>query len=574
MVAVGFDFGTTYSTLSVHFGTHVATLQLDGSEFVPTLLALRRDGTYAFGSAVSDLNPKQHSVFRDLKRWIGVTSLTVGAYKKKLKPAYEVSVTGDVFSPRITSSDGQLTLSLLELVATFMRLCLLTFSDQLSLQIDDICVSVPAQYTTSQRLFMKSAEQLTGFKTVHIMNEPSAALYASVGLVAKSGFSYYIVFDFGGGTFDVSVVGRHNDCFAVLYSQGDLFLGGRDIDAAIAEYAKKTFSIELTIKESQELKERVSLLKTSYTVKGFTLSYDYLKIICQPFYERAVATTLACYRNSGLSSSAFLVPIGGSVSLPGLLDFLSNHSSLRFVSHIITYKAFRSAVSEGCALFRYAIGKTGRLFVDVLTSGLFINSTTFDIEPILLPGTAVPVVASHRVSQDLDRNSRTYFTKLLYEGVAFRAHDNDLLTKFTIKPEDFGLSAGMWLTDITVSVSSMGLLSITATATTGNRRVLTFSREAPPGLRLLSRVTAPRVARVDLKISESAISNYVFSLCGSPRQLSWPFNYQAYKGDERLRSALKSRGIGLASLDLYLQSAPAPFYSGLIPATPYSYRPT
>ncbi|XP_073123835.1 luminal-binding protein 5-like [Henckelia pumila] len=234
---IGIDLGTTYSSVGVSKNGHVEIIPNDqGNRFTPSWVGFSTDGERLIGEAAKNqaaVNPER-TVF-DVKRLIGrkfedeqvQRDMKLSPYKivnKDGKPYIEVKIKdgeAKVFSPE-------------EITAMILTKMKETAEAYLGKKINDAVVTVPASFNDAQRKATQDAGVIAGFNFVRIVKEPIAAAIA-YGF-DKGGNKNILVFDLGGGTFDVNILTIDYGVFEVLATNGDTHLGGEDFDQRIMEY--------------------------------------------------------------------------------------------------------------------------------------------------------------------------------------------------------------------------------------------------------------------------------------------------------------------------------------------------
>ncbi|KAL6637703.1 hypothetical protein ACP70R_025275 [Stipagrostis hirtigluma subsp. patula] len=234
---IGIDLGTTYSCVGVYRNGHVDIIANDqGNRITPSWVAFTDDERLVGEAAKNQapLNP-QRTIF-DIKRLIGrrfddeevqrdVRYLPYKVVDKGGKPYVEVPMKGGerkVFSPEEISA----------MILSKMRE---TAESYLGQRVTDAVVTVPAYFNDAQRQATKDASTIAGLNVPRIINEPTAAAIA-YGLDKKGAEMSVLVYDLGGGTFDVSVLSLDHGVFEVLATSGDTHLGGEDFDQRVMDH--------------------------------------------------------------------------------------------------------------------------------------------------------------------------------------------------------------------------------------------------------------------------------------------------------------------------------------------------
>ena len=237
--AVGIDLGTTNSVIAVmEGGEPVVLVNAEGNRTTPSVVAFKGDqrlvGQVAKRQAV--LNP-QGTLF-EIKRFIGRTWDEV---KNEAERApYEV-VQGDDGGVRFVVEGKQYTPE--EISAMVMRKLADDAGERLGTKVTQAVITVPAYFNNSQREATQNAGRIAGLEVLRIVNEPTAAALA-YGL-EKKGNETVLVFDLGGGTFDVSVLEVGDGVFEVRSTSGDTHLGGSDMDYAIVQWLADDDAVDL-----------------------------------------------------------------------------------------------------------------------------------------------------------------------------------------------------------------------------------------------------------------------------------------------------------------------------------------
>nr|QDD55776.1 p65 [Citrus tristeza virus] len=415
MVLFGLDFGTTFSTVAMATSSELVILKQSNSSYIPTCLFLHADPnsvSYGYDAEYLAASGEPGSFYKDLKRWVGCTEKNYQTYLHKLSPSYKVVVrefgTKSMPVPHLSplNSDFGLSVALPSLIASYAKSILSDAERVFSVSCTGVICSVPAGYNTLQRAFTQQSISLSGYPCVYIINEPSAAAYSTLPKLSAAD-KYLAVYDFGGGTFDVSIVSVRLPTFAVRSSGGDMNLGGRDIDRKLSDkiYEMADFLPQKELNVSS-LKEALSLQTdpVKYTVTQYgmseTVSIDQtvLKGIASEFITRTIDILTRVKIKSSVPESQCLklVVVGGSSYLPGLLETLE---AVSFVSGIVPVEDARTAVARGCALYSECLdGRSKALLIDCITHHLSVTTFSADSVVVAAAGSPIPFEGERKLT--------------------------------------------------------------------------------------------------------------------------------------------------------------------------------
>jgi len=345
---IGIDLGTTNSCVSVMEGNEpVVISNAEGKRTTPSVVAFVEGGERKVGDPAKRqaiTNPTK--TIASIKRFMGSSFSDVSEEAGRMP--YEV-VKGDNDTPRVKIDDRTYTPQ--EISAMILQKMKKTAEDYIGQEVTEAVVTVPAYFNDSQRQATKEAGEIAGLTIKRIINEPTAAALA-YGLDKKGIDQKIVVFDFGGGTHDVSILELGDGVFEVLSTDGDTHLGGDDVDEAIiawlAEEFKKDEGLDLRkdpmalqrLKEAAE-KAKIELSSSSSTeinlpyimpVDGVpkhlvrTLQRSKFEQLISSIVERTIAPCRSALKNAGLSTSDIdeVILVGGSTRIPIIQDAVKN----------------------------------------------------------------------------------------------------------------------------------------------------------------------------------------------------------------------------------------------------------
>ena len=244
---IGIDLGTTNSCVSVMEGNEPVVIpNAEGKRTTPSVIAFVEGGEIKVGDPA-----KRQAVTNPTKTVYSIKRFMGNKYSESKKEAERVPykvVKGDNDTPRV-DIDGRLYTPQ-ELSAMVLQKMKKTAEDYLGQDVTEAVITVPAYFNDAQRQATKEAGEIAGLKVRRIINEPTAAALA-YGMDKKGTDQKIVVFDFGGGTHDVSILELGDGVFEVLSTDGDTHLGGDDVDEKIINWLADEFKAE----ESMDLRK-------------------------------------------------------------------------------------------------------------------------------------------------------------------------------------------------------------------------------------------------------------------------------------------------------------------------------
>ena len=341
---IGIDLGTTNSCVSVMEGNEPVVIpNAEGKRTTPSVIAFVEGGEIKVGDpAKRQAVTNPHKTIYSIKRFMG-NKFSESKLETDRVP-YKV-VKGDNDTPRV-DIDGRLYTPQ-ELSAMILQKMKKTAEDYLGQSVSQAVITVPAYFNDAQRQATKEAGEIAGLKVERIINEPTAASLA-YGLDKKDTDQKIVVFDFGGGTHDVSILELGDGVFEVLSTDGDTHLGGDDVDQKVidwlAEEFKKDESMDLRedpmalqrLREAAE-KAKIELSSSSQTEINLpyvtatatgpkhlvrTLSRAKFEQLISDLVKRTIEPCATALKSAGLSKSDIdeIILVGGSTRIPAVQE--------------------------------------------------------------------------------------------------------------------------------------------------------------------------------------------------------------------------------------------------------------
>ncbi len=464
MKILGIDLGTSNSAASV----------LEGGR--PVLIP-SKEGTSLYGKSF----PSYVAFTKDDQRLVGEPAKrqavanpdgTVNAFKRKMGTDYKYKIHGKEYTPQ-------------QLSAMLLRKIKEDAEAFLGEEVKKAVITVPAYFDDNQRQATKDAGEIAGLEVVRLVNEPTAASLA-YGLDKQSSDMKIIVYDFGGGTLDVTVMEFGNGVFEVKSTSGDTQLGGTDMDNAIVEFLvgeiSKQTGVDVTkdkqamqrIREAGE-KAKIELSNTLTSDinlpflssgKGkepihFTYSITRAKLeeIVLPIVERTTKPVMQALKDAKLEPNdiAKVVLVGGPTRMPIVQRYVEQLLGKKIEHGVDPMEAvaFGAAIQAGVL--------TGEVkdivLLDVTPLSLGIETMGGVMTKLIERNTTIPIKKSQTFSTAED--SQTSVDINILQGERARAQDNINLGRFTLQgipPAPRGVPQ----IDVTFDIDANGILHVTA----------------------------------------------------------------------------------------------------------------
>ena len=339
---IGIDLGTTNSCVSVMEGNEPVVIpNAEGKRTTPSVIAFVEGGEIKVGDPA-----KRQAVTNPTKTVYSIKRFMGNKYSESKNEAERVPykvVKGDNDTPRV-DIDGRLYTPQ-ELSAMILQKMKKTAEDYLGQDVSEAVITVPAYFNDSQRQATKEAGEIAGLKVRRIINEPTAAALA-YGMDKKGVDQKIVVFDFGGGTHDVSILELGDGVFEVLSTDGDTHLGGDDVDEKIINWLADEFQADENmdlrkdpmslqrLKEAAE-KAKIELSSSAQTEINLpyitatasgpkhlvrTLTRSAFEKLIDDLVKRTIEPCESALKAAGLSKSDIdeVILVGGSTRIPAV----------------------------------------------------------------------------------------------------------------------------------------------------------------------------------------------------------------------------------------------------------------
>ena len=456
---IGIVLGTTNSCVAVNVGDNVTVIpNPEGQRTTPSVVAFTKDGEILVGQ----LAKRQAIVNPDR---------TIMSIKRSMGTDKTVTVDGKAYTPQ-------------QISAMILQKLKKDAEEYLGTAVTDAVITCPAYFTDAQRQATKDAGTIAGLNVLRIINEPTAACLA-YGVNLEKGDHKIMVYDLGGGTFDVSILDVGDGVFEVLSTAGDNLLGGDDWDNAVVEWLaaefKKSDGIDLLKDKmaAQRLREAAEKAKVELSsMQETTISLPFitadangpkhleLKLtrakfedLTRSLLDKTITPVKTAMKDAGLEASQInkILLVGGSTRMPMVQ---------KLVTELMGKEPSKGINPDECVAMGAAIQgailageQQGIVLVDVTPLSLGLETLGGVFTKIIEKNTAIPVSKSQVFTTAADNQPQVEIHVL--QGERAMAGDNVSLGRFFldgIKPAPRGIPQ----IEVTFDIDANGIVNVTA----------------------------------------------------------------------------------------------------------------
>ncbi|WPK24605.1 hypothetical protein PUMCH_001884 [Australozyma saopauloensis] len=447
---IGIDLGTTNSAVAIVEGKVPKILENEeGGRTTPSVVAYTKDGKKLVGEAAKRqalVNPE--NTFFATKRFIGRQFADPRLQNSLSNIPYKVVANGN--GDACVATDTGKVMSPIEVASDILVKMKSIADTHTATPTKHAVVTVPAYFDDLQRQATKLAGELAGLEVLRVLNEPTAAALA-YGIDKKQNDGIVAVYDFGGGTFDISILDIEDHVFEVRATNGDTHLGGEDFDNALTEHILKDFlskngPVELSLLAMQRIKEAAEKCKIELSHKKeacvtipfvtkdkhieMTVTEEELDTMTADLINATINPVQRCLRDAELKPSEVdeVIMVGGMTRMPKIRSVVEELFRKKPNTEVNPDEAVALGAAIQAAVLSGQLKDVVLLDVAPLTLGIETYGGLFS--PLIPRNTAIPVKKEQNFSTAVD--GQTGVDISVYQGERPMVQDNKLIGKFKL----------------------------------------------------------------------------------------------------------------------------------------------
>jgi len=485
--AIGIDLGTTYCCVSVLDGEEVVIVpNMYGQNTTPSYVSYKEDGVQIVGNtAKEELYSDPSNTIYDVKRLIG-RKFDEELVQKRPK-SWPFKLTSDNNTLKIELYKRKKSSVYPQEVSAIILKKLKDDANKfLGYEAKNAVITVPAYFNEAQRLATKEAGQIAGLNVLQILNEPTAAAIAYSHKFRDDISRNVLVYDLGGGTFDVAIVELHKGNIKVRAIGGDTHLSGVDFDERMVQFCVKKFEDDSVFQDLTDNKRAIGRLRNycerkkwdlssnecaiisiDQLVEGFDFRYTMKRVefenLCKDLFEKTIDIVDKTLKDAQMTTSDIyeVVLIGGSTRIPKIQDMLEkyfNGKPLNMKMKPDEAVAYGAAIQAAVLNSEQFISSEAPLVIDVTPFSIGIRQIDGTVCSVIPKNSEVQT--KHKKTFQTTENNQKYVVLEIFEGEHKLAKNNRLIGQFKLEgipPKP----AGVEKIDVFMEIDKEGILHVT-----------------------------------------------------------------------------------------------------------------
>ena len=430
IITLGIDLGTTNSVASYWDGKKYVNIKNGNSNIFPSIIEFTNKGKIICNSNYNNLN-----CIKNIKRFIGQEDNVSNLFLNDLNYDYNYLNNKIILNNKYEKKNYTLE----ELNSLILKFIKKKAEKQIQQEIKDVVITIPAHFNQNQRDSVLISSKLSNLNCIRLLNEPTSAALA-YGLNNHNDINI-LIFDLGGGTFDLSILNIDDGLYEVIATNGDNNLGGEDFTNLLLDDVLKEINFEIGSEDKKNLKElcekfkkndinEINLQNFKYSKKRNEITYLFNHLLDK--IEKLIDEIIS-YSNINYNNIDFIVMVGGSSRLNEIISLIN----IKFHNNKIVNNIDPDlVVSYGAALQGYILKNSEDVFsksialVDVLPLSIGVETENGLMTKIIKKGNKVPTRNKSVFTNDKDNISELEIS--IYQGERSLVKDNILIDKLIL----------------------------------------------------------------------------------------------------------------------------------------------